>query len=99
MIRRHINWAVRDVQGIILVYVTSQINNFSQGFIRKKQQINITLQEPNLNMHLTMKHIRVWNKEGFPANLQVLSNSCYIYFSFLPLFLPAGTKNKKSLLL
>ena len=32
-------------------------NIFSQILLKKKKKINITIQEPNLNMRLTMKHV------------------------------------------
>ena len=37
---------------------------------KKKQQISITIQEPNLNMHLTMKHICTRSEKSFPKNRQ-----------------------------
>ena len=47
-------------------------NLFSQILLKKKKkkQISITIQEPNLNMHLTMKHICTWSEKCFPKNHQ-----------------------------
>lgn len=51
------------------------IKHFQSDFIKKKkkQQINITIQEPNLNMHLTMEHIQKWSEKTFPKTKRIIS--------------------------
>ena len=48
------------------------IKHFQSDFIKKKkkQQINITIQEPNLNMHLKRKHIQIWSEKNFPKTIK-----------------------------
>ena len=47
-------------------------NIFSQILLKKKKKknINITIQEPNLNMRLTMKHVWTSSEKSFQRNHQ-----------------------------
>lgn len=64
------------------------IKHFQSDFIKKKkkQQINITIQEPNLNMHLTMKHIQKWSEKTFPKTIKRIISKYPNYESLLQAF-------------
>lgn len=71
------------------------IKHFQSNFIifLKKQQI-ITIQEPNLNMHLTMKHIWVWSEKFSKKPSNASSPNTQIINHFLRPFVEWNHKPK-----